>query len=337
MDYYEILGVDRNATQEEIKKAYRKLAIEHHPDKGGDENKFKEISAAYDVLSDSSKKSNYDRFGTADGSQGGFNMDDIFSGFGDMFGDMFGNRRNVKQKGRNLKIKVKLTFEEVLFGVNKKLKVKRRVMCEPCNGDGGTTSKCTKCNGGGKVSFIQNTPFGQIRSETICEVCNGSGKTILKSCNSCNSNGYKEIDDVIEIDFPAGLSNGIEVSMRDKGDFIRGGLYGDLHILIIEDELGTRYNRKNGDIIISEKLNISDFVLGCKKIIKYPSGDINIDIKPGTDVNTEVVFNSKGVPNIDGFGRNHGNGKLIIKLDINIPKKISKREKELYNELNQYN
>ncbi len=340
MDYYELLGVDRNATQDQIKKAYRKLAVKHHPDKGGDESKFKEISQAYEILSDPDKKSNYDRFGSADG--GGFNMEDIFSGFGDVFsgfGDMFSGRggRRVKQKGNNLKVRIKLTFEDILFGVNKKIKVKRKVKCTPCDGEGGKTENCTSCNGRGTKQINQRTPFGFIRTEGICDVCSGSGKKVVDSCKSCNSNGYVEKDDVININLPAGLSHGVEVSMNGNGDFIRGGDYGDLFILIEESELGERYDRNGSDVIINKYLNISDFVLGCNTDVEYPVRNLNIDVDPGTSVNTEFKFNDMGIPTIDHYGRNLGKGKLIVRLGIKIPTNINNEQKEIFEKLKEFN
>ena len=340
-DYYNILGVDRNATDEQIKKAYRKMAMKYHPDKNnGDidsENKFKEAAEAYDVLSDSNKKSNYDRFGSANGNPfggdsfggSGFGFEDIFSQFGDMFGG--GNRWNARQRqkrGSDLRIKVSLTIDEVINGVNKKLKYKRQDKCQPCNGKGGTDIRdCIPCNGTGERISVQNSMFGQIRTQGICSDCNGSGKRIQNPCGVCKGDGTTIKEEVVDVQIPVGVSAGMQLGMSGYGNHIRDGVPGDLKILI--DEIREFYFKREGNSLIVEKqISAIDAIIGSNVKVKTPHGEIPIVIEPGTEHGKTIRVTGKGIPDI-----NLGLGDLFIKISLKIPKNITQEEKEVLEKL----
>jgi len=265
-DYYNVLGVDRNASEDEIKKAYRKMAMKFHPDKNPDnpeaESKFKEAAEAYDVLSTPDKKSNYDRFGSANGGGGnpfgggGFNMEDIFSNFGDIFGNSFNQRYGGGQKpqsrGSNLRIKVSLTIDEILKGVSKKLKYKRQDKCGTCDGKGGTDVRnCIPCNGSGQRTVVQNTPFGQIRQQMTCPDCSGSGNQIRNKCGQCHGAGTTPKEQIVEVEIPIGVHSGMQLSMQGFGNNVRDGIPGDLYIII--DELREFYFKREANNLIVEK------------------------------------------------------------------------------------
>ena len=259
-DYYEILGVSKNATEAELKKAYRQMAMKYHPDKNpGDkasEDKFKEAAEAYDVLSDAQKRQRYDQFGHAGmgaGSGfggGGMNMDDIFSHFGDIFGDMFGGgyssrgggqRSRRVNKGSNLRVKVKLTLEEIANGVEKKIKVNKYISCNDCSGTGAkggsSYSTCSTCRGTGQVTRVTNTFLGQMQTSSVCPHCGGEGQIITDKCNTCFGNGIVKGEDIISLNIPAGVAEGMQLSVSGKGNAAaRGGIAGDLIIVIEEIE-----------------------------------------------------------------------------------------------------
>jgi molecular chaperone DnaJ len=345
-DYYKILGVDRNATPEEVKKAYRKMAMKYHPDKNnGDidsESKFKEAAEAYDVLGDSNKKGNYDRYGSADGNpfsgggnpfggfSHGFSMDDIFSQFGDIFGGG-GNRRTQqtqKRKGSDLRIKVSLTIDEILKGCNKKLKYKRQDVCLDCNGQGGTDIKdCLPCSGSGRRIVVQSTPFGQIRQETGCPDCNATGKKIQNPCKSCRGDGTILREQVVDVDIPKGVSAGMQLNMKGYGNSIGNGTPGDLQIII--DEIREFYFKREGNNIVVEKeVSVIDAIVGSNIKVKTPHGDILISIQPGTEHGTVTRVTGKGIPDI-----NLGLGDLFVKISLKIPKNITQEEKEVLEKL----
>jgi molecular chaperone DnaJ len=341
-DYYKILGVDRKASDEEIKKAYRKLAMKYHPDRNGSdpdaESKFKEIAEAYDVLSSPDKRSNYDNFGSATGNPfggnhqygHGFNMDDIFSQFGDIFGSAFNNRYQQKRqsRGSDLRIKVTLTIDDILKGTLKKLKYKRQVKCNTCSGKGGTDVRsCIPCQGTGYRTVVQNTPFGQIRQTATCPDCQGSGKIIHNKCSDCHGDGTVLKEQVVDVEIPAGVSNGMQLTMTGFGNHIRDGVPGDLYIII--EELRENYFRRDGNNIIVEKtISVIDAIIGTNTKVKTPHGDIPITIKPGTEHGKVLRVSGKGIPDI-----HHGLGDLYVNIVVKIPKNINLEEKSILEKL----
>jgi molecular chaperone DnaJ len=239
-DYYEVLGVNKNSTPDEIKKAYRKQSMEHHPDKGGNEEAFKEVAEAYETLSDPSKKESYDTYGhnaPKNNFGGGGNPFDIFA---EMFGrsgfNPFANQQQQRQRrGNDLNLSVKLTLEEIFTGTNKKFKYRRAETCVSCSGKGGTGKKeCSKCRGAGTVAEIINTPIGQIRNATQCDNCDGQGHTAEKNCDFCGGYGVMNIEDTVEVNIPHGVGDGIRLSIQSKGNAIKNGISGDLIVTIME-------------------------------------------------------------------------------------------------------
>ncbi len=345
-DYYNILGINKGASDDEIKKAYRKKAMEFHPDKNPNnpdaESKFKEAAEAYEVLSDSNKRSNYDRYGTADGTGnpfgGGFNgghgfsMDDIFSQFGDIFGNFGGSRfRNQQQKqkrGSDLRIKVNITIDEVLKGSNKKVKYKRQVKCQPCNGSGGSDVRsCIPCNGSGRRIVVQQTPFGQIRQETGCPDCQGTGQQIFNKCKVCYGDGTVLKEEVVDIEIPAGVSAGMQLSMKGMGNNIKDGIAGDLQI-VIDEILEHYYKRDRNNIIIEKEISVIDAIIGSRVIVKTPHGDLSINVEPGTKHGSVIRVSGKGVPDL-----NYGLGDLYVTINVKIPNQISLEEKHILEKL----
>jgi molecular chaperone DnaJ len=340
-DYYKILGIDRGASKDEIKKAYRKMAIKYHPDKNPDdkssEAKFKEAAEAYEVLSDDSKKANYDRFGTSDNSGNpfasgfGYDVNDIFSQFGDIFGDAFGRRygnQRRQSKGSDLRIKVSLTIEDIINGSNKKIKYKRQSTCNTCDGKGGKDIRdCLVCNGSGRRQVIQNTPFGQIRQEAYCNDCSGTGKQIINECNDCRGEGTKVKEEIVDIDIPAGVHSGMKLSMHGYGNHIRDGIPGDL-IIIIDEVKEFYFKRENNNIIVEKEISVIDAIIGSQIQVKTPHGDIPISIQAGTQHGHKIKINGKGIPDM-----NLGLGSLYVIININIPKEINLEEKMILDKL----
>lgn len=354
-DYYNVLGINKSASDDEIKKAYRKKAMEFHPDKNPDnpeaEAKFKEAAEAYDVLSNSEKKSNYDRYGTADGNPfgggnpfgsggfgHGFSMDDIFSQFGDIFGggNPFGgggNRWKQRQKrGGDLRLKVSLTIDEILKGTVKKLKYKRQDSCNSCNGKGGSDVKdCIPCQGSGKRVVVQNTPFGQIRQETGCPDCQGTGKRISNACGVCHGQGTVMKEQIVDVEIPVGVGSGMMLTMQGYGNHVRDGVPGDLQIII--DEIKERYfTREHNNLLIEKEISVIDAIVGSSIKVKTPHGDIPITIQPGTEPGSTLRVRGKGIPDI-----NLGLGDLIVKISLKIPKNISLDEKHVLEKLKNSN
>lgn len=341
-DYYKILGVDKNASEDEIKKAYRKMAMKYHPDKNPDnkdaESKFKEAAEAYDVLSTPEKKSNYDRYGSAGGPSGGynggfggFNMDDIFSNFGDIFGNAFNQRYGGKRpqsRGGNLRIKVSLTIDEILKGANKKIKYKRQDKCKTCDGKGGTDVRnCIPCNGSGQRVVLQNTPFGQIRQATTCPDCSGSGQQVHTKCNDCRGDGTILKEETIDIQIPAGVSNGMQLTMSGYGSFIRNGIAGDLHI-IVEEITDNSFKREGNNIIVDKKISVIDAIIGANLKVNTPHGEIPISIEPGTEHGKVIRISGRGIPDIQ-----LGMGDLFIRISVKIPKNIELDEQHTLEKL----
>ena len=349
-DYYEILGVDKNSDDATIKKAYRKLAMQYHPDRNpGDkaaEEKFKEAAEAYEVLSDADKKARYDRYGHAgvEGmgggrgfSGGGMTMEDIFQQFGDVFGDggspfeaffggQGGGRSRTGQKGSNLRIKVALTLEEVDAGVTKKIKVKKQVTCKTCNGSGakdkGSVSTCGTCNGSGYVRQIKNTFLGQMQTTVVCPKCNGSGHSIAAYCGTCKGEGRMMEDELIEIEIPAGVQDGMQLSMRGKGNAGQnGGPAGDL-LITIEEKQHEHFSRDNQNVIFDLFLNFADAALGTNVEVPTLTGKVKVKIPAGTQSGKIFRLKGKGLPSIQAYGR----GDQLIHVNIWTPKHLDDNE-----------
>lgn len=355
-DYYEVLGVDRNAGADEIKKAYRKMAVKYHPDKNpGDksaEEKFKEAAEAYEVLSNQDKRAQYDRFGHnmpgaggfgGGGYGGGMNMEDIFSSFGDIFGGAFGDafgggggqRGRRVNKGSNLRVKVKLTLEEIANGVEKKIKLNKYVGCTTCKGtgaEGGSGySTCGTCKGSGQVSRVQNTILGRMQTTTVCPECSGEGKIITNKCNSCFGNGIVEGEEVVAINIPAGVSDGMQLSMRGKGNAAaRGGIPGDL-IIAIEEIEHEHFKRMGNDIYYELFISFPDAVTGTQLEVPTLDGKVRIKIDAGTQPGKLLRLRSKGLPSVEG----HGKGDMLISINVWTPQSLSKEEKEIMEKLSQ--
>ncbi|MCO5231855.1 MAG: molecular chaperone DnaJ [Chitinophagales bacterium] len=354
-DYYEVLGVSKSATADEMKKAYRKLAMQYHPDKNPDdkeaEEKFKEAAEAYDVLSNEQKRAQYDRFGHAGmgasggfGGGGGMNMDDIFSQFGDIFGQgspfegFFGGggrrtERGRGQRGSNIRVKVKLNFEEIANGVQKKIKVKKHVTCDACHGSGAKDSSsyqtCTTCHGQGSVRKVTNTFLGQMATTQACPTCEGEGKIITAKCTKCRGEGRIYSEDVVTIDIPAGVTEGIQLSMNGKGNAgVRGGYAGDL--LITVDEIEHPELRREGiDVVHELYLNIADAALGTSVEVPTISGKAKIKVPKGTQSGKLFRLQGKGFPNINGYGR----GDEIIEVKVFTPTELTSEEESLLEKL----
>lgn len=350
-DYYEVLGVDRNATQEEIKKAYRKLAIKYHPDKNPGnpeaEEKFKEAAEAYEVLGNPEKRRQYDQFGHAavnGGMAGGFSsVEDIFErfrtifeedGFG-AFSSFFGGEGSRGgRKGSNLRLRLKLSLQEIAKGVEKKLKIKREVVCTACSGTGarhGTALRtCTSCNGSGQVRRVTNTILGQMITASTCPACQGSGRVIEQSCDSCHGKGVVQQEEVVSVRIPAGAVGGMQLSMRGKGNYpAGGGAPGDLIILIeeIEDET---LKRDGNNIVYDLYISFIDATLGTTVEVPTIDGKVKIKIEPGTQSGKILRLRGKGIRDIDGYL-----GDQLIHINVWTPQNLSQEEKYILEQLRQ--
>lgn len=350
-DYYEVLEVSKNASKEDIKKAYRKKALQHHPDKNpGDkeaEEKFKEAAEAYEVLSDDEKRSRYDRFGHsglgngAGGFGGSMTIEDIFASFGDIFSDAFGfggfgsSRRRYRtvNKGSNLRVKVKLTIQEIASGVEKKIKVEKYVACDACGGTGaqggsGFTT-CPTCRGTGQVTRVTSTFLGQMQTTTVCNTCGGEGKIVEQKCSKCYGEGIVKADEIIKIDIPAGVAEGMQISISGKGNAARrGGINGDL-LVLIEEQKNPELIRDGNDLLYNLYLNISDAALGAHVEIPTLDGKVKIKIEPGTQPGKILRLRNKGIPNVNGYGK----GDLLVSINVWIPKSLSNEEKKMLQKL----
>lgn len=342
-DYYEILGVDKSASAAEIKKAYRKLALKYHPDKNPDdkdaEAKFKEAAEAYEVLSNADKKSRYDQFGhqAFEGAGGfgggGMNMDDIFSQFGDIFGGAFGGggfsgfgggfggggQRRVK--GSNLRIRVKLSLEEIANGVEKKVKVRRKVQAP------GTTYKtCSTCNGSGQVTRVTNTILGRMQTATTCNTCGGAGQTIDKKPNDADAQGMIVKEETVSIKIPAGVVDGMQLKVNGKGNEAPGnGISGDL-LVAIEEETHETLQREGDNLHYDLYVSLPDAVLGTSKEIDTVTGKVRIKIEAGVQSGKILRLRGKGIPSINGYGK----GDLLVHVNVWTPKTLNKQQKEFF-------
>jgi molecular chaperone DnaJ len=348
-DYYEILGVSKNASKEEIKKAYRKQALKYHPDKNpGDkkaEEHFKEAAEAYEVLRNDDKRARYDRYGHAGVGGagngfggGGMTMEDIFSSFGDIFGDAFGgfgaftgsSRRGRRvNKGSNLRVKVKLTLHEIANGAEKKIKVSRYDTCTACGGTGAADSQslstCTTCRGTGHVTRVTNTILGQMQSTSICPSCGGEGKTITKKCPVCYGEGIVQKQDIIKINLPAGVGKGMQMTVAGKGNAPRrGGVHGDL-LVVIDEEDHPELIREGNDLIYNLFISVPDAVLGAHVEVPTIDNNVKIKIEPGTQPGKILRLRGKGLPEVNGYGR----GDLLVNVNVWIPKSLSREEAKI--------
>jgi molecular chaperone DnaJ len=350
-DYYEVLGVSKEATKEEIKKAYRKQAVKYHPDKNpGDkksEENFKEAAEAYEVLSNDEKKARYDRYGHAgmgnSGSGGfggqGMTMDDIFSSFGDIFGDAFGGfggfgggRRGGRRvnKGSNLRVKVKLNLQEIAAGAEKKIKVNKYDTCDSCGGSGAADasglSTCSTCRGSGQVTRLTNTLLGQMQTTSVCPSCGGEGKTITKKCTSCYGEGIVQKEEVIKINIPAGVGKGMQMTVGGKGNAPRrGGVNGDL-LVVIDEEEHPDLIREGNDLIFNLFISIPDAILGTYVEVPTVDNNVKIKIEPGTQPGKILRLRGKGLPEVNGYGR----GDLLVNVNVWIPKNMNREELKIF-------
>ncbi len=350
-DYYEILGVSKNASDQELKKAYRKVAIKYHPDKNPDnkeaEEKFKEAAEAYEVLKDPDKRARYDRYGHAgvDGASGGFggarSMEDIFDQFGDIFGgspfeSFFGGgsrSRTGGQRGSNLRIKVKLSLNEIAEGVNKKIKVKKLINCSTCQGTGAkdpsSISTCSTCQGGGYVRQVKSTFLGQMQTTTVCPTCQGSGRSYTEKCTSCRGTGNEHGEETISIDIPAGVYEGMQLKVNGKGNAgTNGGPNGDL-MVVVQEETHDYLRRDGANLLYDLYLSFPQAALGDSIEVPTLKSNVKIKIPAGTQPGKIFRLKDKGIPDIQGYGK----GDQLIYVNVWTPKKISSKEKELLEQM----
>jgi molecular chaperone DnaJ len=356
-DYYEVLGVNKAASGDEIKKAYRKVAMQYHPDRNpgdkGAEEKFKEAAEAYEILSDTDKKAQYDRYGHAGVSGngrgfggGGMNMEDIFSQFGDVFGeDLFGSffggggrsrtSRSKGVRGSNLRVKIKLTYEEIAKGANKHIKVKKHVACNTCGGSGakdkGSVQQCSTCGGSGQVRRVTNTFIGQMQTVTTCPACNGEGTTITAKCNSCKGEGRVYGEEAISIDIPAGVQEGMQLNLSGKGNAgERGGVPGDL-IILIEEEPHKDLQRDGMNVAYDLHISFTDAVFGTQLEVPTIDGRAKIKIPAGTQSGKIFRLKGKGFPAVNSYQK----GDQLIHVNVWTPQHVSSEEKAMLEKLSQ--
>jgi len=344
-DFYEILGIAKTANEDEIKKAYRKLAIKYHPDKNPDdkqaEEKFKEAAEAYEILSTPEKRQRYNQFGHAGvggaqgGGQGGMNMDDIFSQFGDIFGGAFGgggfgggrsSGRRVT-RGTNLRVKVKLSLADIANGVEKKIKVNKQVGCKICSSSGaknGQFDTCKTCNGTGAITRVQQTILGAMQTQSTCHTCSGEGRIVKDKCATCHGDGIVREEEVITINIPAGVAEGMQLSMSGKGNAApRAGINGDL-LIVIEEEEHPQLKREGNHLIYYLNIAFPDAALGTNVEIPTIEAKAKIKIEPGTQSGKVLRLKGKGLPDVNSYGR----GDLLVEISIYTPTHLSPDEKK---------
>jgi len=356
-DFYEILSVSKTASADEIKKAYRKVAMQYHPDRNpGDksaEERFKEAAEAYEILSDTDKKSQYDRYGHAGvsgngrGFSGGMNMEDIFSQFGDIFGeDLFGNffgggrgrsTRGRGIRGSNLRVKIKLTYEEIAKGVTKNIKVKKHVVCNTCSGSGakdkGSIQTCSTCGGSGQVRRVTNTFIGQMQTVTTCPSCNGEGTTITAKCVNCKGEGKVYGEETVSIDIPAGVQEGMQLNLSSRGNAgERGGMPGDL-IILIEEEPHKELQRDGLNVAFDLHITFTDAVFGIQLEVPTIDGRAKIKIPAGTQSGKVFRLKGKGFPAVNSYQK----GDQLIHVNVWTPQHLSTEEKAMLEKLGHSN
>ncbi len=349
-DYYEVLGVNKNATDDELKKAYRKMAIKYHPDrqqgksdaeKKEAEEKFKEAAEAYDVLSDSNKRARYDQFGFAGdqmggGFGGGMSMDDIFSHFGDIFGDFFGGGGgfssratggNRVKRGSDLRIRVKINLHDAAHGVEKKLKLPRLISCQHCHGtgakDGTALDTCPNCHGSGVEVRVQRTLLGNMQTQSTCQRCGGSGKIIKERCTHCGGQGLVRKEDIVAVNIPAGVAEGMTLRMGGKGNEAPGGgIPGDL-LVVIEEERHPQLMRDGNDLVYNLMLDFPTAVFGGKVEVPTVDGHARVTIPAGTQPGKVLRLRGKGLPSPDSYGT----GDLLINVMVYVPEQLNSQER----------
>jgi molecular chaperone DnaJ len=339
-DYYEILGIERGASEEEIKKAFKKAALKYHPDRNPDnkeaEEKFKEMNEAYQVLSDPEKKSRYDQYGSEDFGGSGFSGSSDFSGFGgfgDIFGDIFGGgfssrNQNGPRKGADLEYNISLTFEEAVFGVEKEISITRNEKCETCGGSGakaGTSPKtCDKCGGNGQIKVQRNTAFGSFASMSTCDKCGGKGQTIAEPCKTCHGAGKERKNRKIKVNVPGGVDTGNVMPLRGQGEpGEKGGPSGDLYINI-RVAPHKIFKRNGNDIHIETHISFGYSALGIEIKVPTVDGDVKYKVPAGTQPGTVFRLKGKGIPRVNG----HGRGDQYVKVIVDVPKSLNDKQKE---------
>lgn len=357
-DYYEVLGVSKGASDDEIKKAYRKTALKYHPDRNpGDkeaEEKFKEAAEAYDVLSNPDKRARYDQYGHAGvdgnagfGGAGGMSMEDIFSQFGDLFGGMGGlggfggfsgfggGGGSTVNFGSDLRVRIHVTLQEVLNGTTKKIKVKKNVACSHCHGSGAETGSsketCPTCHGSGRVIRTQDSIFGRMQTQSTCTTCNGTGQVIKNKCTHCSGTGIEQGEELIEINVPAGVASGMQMTLRGKGNAgPNGGPNGDL-LVQFEEISDAEFIRNGNDVVYNLLIPVTTALLGDKVVVPTLDGKVKVTIEPGTQSGKILRLRNKGLPSVRGAGK----GDQLIVVHIFIPDKLDAKDKKLIEQLSQ--
>lgn len=340
-EYYELLGVSEDASQEEIKKAYRKKAKKYHPDSNSetaDEEKFKKINKAYDVLSDEEKRRKYDQFGKQ-GVEGhaGRGQRRAASNFQDLFEQIFGGggmggRGRGRSKGRDLRAQTTISLEEAYIGVEKTFELSRQAECEECNGTGGEdgeTSTCTNCDGQGSVRQVQRTPLGRAQTVAECPECNGTGEIPENPCSECNGEGIVEKKETITVDIPEGVRDGQRVRLSGKGNATKGGQNGDLYVYVNVEEHDS-LERKDDDLFTTVKIGVGDAALGTSVQVPTPDSEIQVEIPEGTQPGEVLRIKGKGMPSNNRFSRG---GDLYIKVDVEVPEELNDEQREMMEDL----